>query len=78
MYNELYIYVAENNIFKKQFGFWADCSTDYAIIEIADEIVNDFMENKNTVGVLIDLSGTFDTVNQSILIEKPEIYVVKD
>ena len=65
MYNELYIYVAENNIiFQKQFGFWDEFPTDYAIIEILDEIVNDFMENKNTVGVFIDLSGTFDTVNQ--------------
>ena len=65
MYNELYIYVAENNIiFQKQFGFWAEFPTDYGIIEILDEIVNDFMENKNTVGVFTDLSGTFDTVNQ--------------
>ena len=65
MYNALYIHLAEKNIiFCEQFGFWADCSTDHTIIEIVDEITNDFMENKNTVGVFIDFSEAFDTVNQ--------------
>ena len=36
------------------------------------------MENNNTVGVFIDLSEAFDTVNQKLLIEKLEMYVVKD
>ena len=64
MYNELYIHLAEKNItFCEQFGFWADRSTDYAIIEIVDEI-NYFMENKSTAGVFTDLSESFDTVNQ--------------
>ena len=59
IYNELYIHLAEKNIFCEQFG-----STDHAIIEIVDEIANDFMENKNTIGVFIDLSEAFDTINQ--------------
>ena len=78
-YNELYIYLAEKNIlFCEQIGFWAGCWTDHAIIEIVDEITNDFMENKNTVGIFIDLSEGFETVNQKLLIEKLEMYVVKD
>ena len=36
------------------------------------------MEIKYTIGVFIDLSEGFDIVNQYILIEKLEMYVVKD
>ena len=54
----------KNIISCEQFGFWADRTTDHAIIGIVDEITNDFMKNKNTVGVFIDLSEAFDTVNQ--------------
>ena len=57
MYNELYIYLADHNIFfSEQVGFWADHLTDHAIIKIVDEITNVFIENKYTIGVFIDLS----------------------
>ena len=42
-----------------------------------DEITNGFIENKYTLGVLIDLSKAFDTVNNSILLEKLHLHGVK-
>ena len=62
----------------EQFGFWARHSTDCTLIEIADRITNGFMESKCTIGVFLDLSKVFDAVNQKLLIEKLEMYGVKD
>ena len=43
MYNRLYSYLTENNIlFNKQFGFRADHSTEYALLELVDQISNTF------------------------------------
>lgn len=36
------------------------------------------METKYTIGVFIDLSKTFDAINQKIVIEKRTMYGVKD
>ena len=78
MYNKLYSYLSENNVlFNKQFGFRAKHSTEYAITELVDEILNGFSNDKYTLGVFIDLSKAFDTVNHQILLKKLSIYGVK-
>ena len=54
MYNTLYNFVIKNNIlYKKQFGFQANDSTDHAIIQLVDQIHSSFKENKFTIGVFI-------------------------
>ena len=41
MYNRLYKHVLSNNIlYKKQFGFQENYSTDRAIIQLVDQISN--------------------------------------
>ena len=71
MYNRLYTFLCENNIlYEKQFGFQTAHSTDHAIIQLVNEINKSFEENKFTLGVFIDLSKAFDTVNHKILITK--------
>ena len=44
-------------------GFKPCHSTDQAIIELTNQIYNSFNENKLTLGLFIDLSKAFDTVN---------------
>ena len=78
MYNKLYTYLTENNIlFNLQFGFRCQHSTEHAIVELADKILNGFSEEKYTLGVFIDLSKAFDTVDHQILLKKLSLYGVK-
>ena len=67
MYNCLYKYLIENNIlYSKQFGFQNDHSTSHAVVQSVDQIIESFVNNKYTLGVFIDLSRAFDTVDHSL------------
>ena len=79
MYNRLYSFLQENNLlYEKQFGFQASHSTEHAIIDLLNQIYESFNKNEFTVGVFIDLSKAFDTVNHDILIEKLACYGIKN
>ena len=43
---------------------------EHAIVQLVDWIIESFEYNKYTVGVSIDLSKAFDTVDHSILLKK--------
>ena len=77
MYNRLYKYLIENDILQsKQLGFQNDHSTDHAVVQIVDKIIKSFENNKYTLGVFIDLSKAFDTVDHSILLKKNWSYMI--
>ena len=51
-------------------------STEHAIVQLVDQILESFEYNKYTLGVFIDLSNLkpFDTADHSVLLKKLELY----
>lgn len=78
-YNRIYSFFSTNNLFfNKQFGFQKSTSTEHAIIQLVDDITKAFSKNEYTLGVFIDLSKAFDTVDHNILLKKLENYGIRD
>ena len=63
-----------NILSKHQYGFRKNRSTELAILDFTDRIAKTIDERKFTVGIFLDLSKTFDTINHKILISKLEHY----
>ena len=62
----------------KQFGFQKGHSTDHTVVRLVDQITGSFENSKYTLGVFIDLSEAFNTVDNSILLKKLELYGITD
>ena len=69
----LYTVAYTNTLYKKQFNFQEGHSTDHTILQLVDQIHNNFKQNNFTLGVFINLSKELDTVDHNILFKKFEI-----
>ena len=79
MYNRVYNHLHDNNLlFHKQFGFRKGHSTYHTLIKLIDSIYDSFNQNKYILGVFIDLSKAFDTIDHDILIDKLNSYRIKN
>src|SRR6218665_2612748 len=66
-------------IYPDQFGFRVGHSTEMALINIHDLISEAIDANKYAIGIFLDVSKGFDTVNHKILVKNwnTMVYVVR-
>ena len=78
MHKRLTNYINKNGILtESQYGFQSKRSTNHAIIELVDKITKAIEKNEFTVGIFLELSKAFDTVNHNILLKKLYFYGIR-
>ena len=75
MCNRVYNHLDSKGLLhEKQFGFQRNDSTEHSILQITRDITSSFEKGEYTLGVFIDLSKAFHTVDHQILIKKLQYY----
>ena len=60
-----------------QLGFRRNHSTNFALIDLINKITTAIDNNEFAIGVFLDLSKAFDTVDHSLLLQKLEFYGIR-
>ena len=78
MYNRLIDFLNENKIlFEYQFGFRKNHSTQLALTFLMDKLMNSIENGDHVIGVYLDFSKGFDTVDHNILLNKLNHYGIR-
>ena len=78
IYNRLDKFLTSSEIlYKFQFGFRKQFSTNHALLSIVEQIRNALDKKMFTCAIFIDLEKAFDTVNHQILLSKLEHYGIR-
>ena len=79
MYNRLIEFINTNNLlYEYQFGFQKRKSTRMALIFLIDKITEALDQGNCVIGIFIDFSKAFDTVDHNLLLQKMKLYGIQD
>ena len=75
----MYAYFETNGLFYgSQYGFRKRHSTEFAALELVDKLLNMMDKGQVPLGIFLDLSKAFDTLDHNIMIKKLKFYGVSD
>ena len=78
IYNRLYTFLTSNGVLHdEQFGFRKGHSTTHALHRSVHNISKSLSNNMHVLGIFIDLSKAFDTLDHGILLKKVENYGIR-
>ena len=77
-HKRLYNYIEKHNLLcEEQYGFRPNRTTTLAIVDLVEKISNAVDNKQYTVGVFLDLTKAFDTVNHELLLAKLYRYGIR-
>ena len=78
MHSRIYKFLQSNKIiFKNQYGFQKNKSTEHAILDIQSKIVDAYENKEIPCCIFLDFAKAFDTVNHNILLNKLNHYGIR-
>ena len=78
VYNRSYRFLTDYNLlYNHQFGFRSNHSTSIALIQLANNVASSMDDKETTVGVFLDFSKVFDTIDHHILLNKFDRYTIR-
>jgi hypothetical protein len=78
IHKRVYYFLQQQNIlYHSQYGFRPKHSTTNAVCEFISNTLNSLDNNQTTLGVFLDLSKAFDTIDHNILLHKLSHYGIR-
>ena len=69
--------MSNNLISPNQYGFKKNCSTNEAVLDIYNKLLDNMDKKLITCSIFLDLRKAYDTINHTILIKKLEKYGIR-